>query len=220
MADDRVRLWTCILYPDDLRRKKYDINSCLSSLNIPLCLSPLHNPDEKTASKVVNDNEFDPNKQRKKHYHLLLAFEGKKSFTQVCKIMNSIFNDHVGWSIPMEVFSAKGLVRYFIHLDNPEKQQFPAKWQAITCYSGFKIDDYFEPSSSEKYFYIREMKRYCRDHNIYEISDLMDIADDLHPDTWGYILSMCSTLPLKVYLDSRRYIHEKEISSLKAKGAL
>lgn len=207
MADNRVRLWTTILYPQDIKRKypDYVLNELISSLNVPAVMSPLHAPDPDNIA---------PEEQRKKHFHLMLAFEGKKSLHQVEMLMESILPDHVGWVRPMEVASAKGLVRYFLHLDQPEKQQFSGKWQAMTTFGGFKLDDYLEPSSSEKYLYIRQMKEYCRKHHIYEISDLMDIADELYPDTWGYVLSMCCTIPIKVYIDSRRHKVENERKDL------
>ena len=64
MSDSRVRVWTCILYPDDLKKNNIDINTAISNLHIPCLLSPLHNPDTKEKLKL---GEFDPNNVRKKH---------------------------------------------------------------------------------------------------------------------------------------------------------
>ena len=216
MADERVRLWTTILYPKDLKKRfdidprnegyEFDLIKLISSLNIPAVLSPLHCPDPENIN---------PEEQRKKHYHLMLSFEGKKSEAQVSTYLGSIFPDHCGWVRPIQVASAKALVRYFIHLDQPEKQQFKGKWETITTFGGFKLDDYLEPSSSEKYKYVLEMQHYCIEHKIYEISDLMEVCSQIAPDTWGYVLNMCCTLTMKHFLDSRRYKHEKEIKDLR-----
>ena len=208
MSENRVRVWTCILYPDDLKKKKINIDDAINNLHIPCLLSPLHNPDTTDKLKL---GEFDPNNVRKKHYHLMMSFEGKKSQAIVKSYLYEQFPCGVGCSIPFEVSSPKGLARYFIHLDNPEKQQFEGKWESVKCFGGFKIDDYLEPSSSEKYRYMREMRKFCFDNDIYELSDLMQICDESFPDTWGYVLSMYCTVPMKAFLDSRRYKLEQKM---------
>lgn len=208
MADERVRVWTCIIYPEDCEKNNININNAINNLHIPCLLSPLHNPDKVAKNKLVL-GEFDPNNVRKAHYHLMLQFDGKKSSGIVKSYLYEQFPKGVGCSIPFAVSSPKGLARYFIHLDNPEKEQFKGKWADLKCFGGFKVDDYLEPSSSERYRYIKEMQAYCNEHDIYELSDLMNICNSEYPDTWGYTLCMTSTTVMKAFLDSKRYKYEQ-----------
>lgn len=208
MAEDRVRVWTCILYPDDLEKNNIDLITAINNLHIPCLLSPLHDPDN-VANKKLIIGVFDPDNVRKPHHHLMLSFDGKKSSGIVKSYLYEQFPKGIGCSIPLQVSSPKGLARYFIHLDNPEKQQFKGKWAELQCFGGFKVDDFLEPSSSEKYRYIKEMMQFCNDNEIYEISDLMNICNSEYPDTWGYILCMTSTNVMKTFLDSKRYKHEQ-----------
>src|SRR5690625_5484226 len=56
---------------------------------------------------------------KKAHYHVLFMFDGVKSYNQVKSIADS-----VNAPIPQIVGSAKGLTRYMLHLDNPDKAQY------------------------------------------------------------------------------------------------
>ena len=102
----RSNLWCCVIYPQSLPNNYLSI---IQSWHIPCVLSPLHDMD-------INADLT----EKKKHYHLLLDFGSgqNKSFDQV-----KSFTDQLNGTIPIICHNRQAMVRYFIHLDNPEKKQ-------------------------------------------------------------------------------------------------
>ena len=103
--DVRARTWTFILYPESAPENWRYI---LDGYHIPWVESPLHDKDVNPDGTV-----------KKAHRHIILLFDGKKSFEQVKDI-----TDALNAPIPQKTANTKGLVRYLIHMDNPEKQAF------------------------------------------------------------------------------------------------
>ena len=69
----------------------------------------------------LHDKDVNPDGSKKKpHWHIMLSADGpitEKRINQIIKPLNG--------PIPQKVGSSIGMVRYFIHLDNPEKHQYP-----------------------------------------------------------------------------------------------
>lgn len=111
MADDRYRLFACVLYPDSMPG---DFLEKIDSLHVKAFLSPLHDKD------LSPDN----GDLKKPHYHLFLMFDGKKSLQQVKDLINTVFSVHF-----VEVIqSCCSYARYLCHLDNgdvPWKRLYP-----------------------------------------------------------------------------------------------
>ena len=101
----RYRNFATVVYPESAPENWKDI---FSSFKIPSFISPLHDCD-----KNLNDEP------KKPHYHVMIMFEGKKSFEQVQEIFDQIGG--VGCEL---VNSVRGYSRYLCHLDNPEKYQY------------------------------------------------------------------------------------------------
>ena len=165
--DDRVRSWTFILYPDSAPS---DWKEQIEDMHILSAVSPLHDADKNADGSI-----------KKPHYHILLTYEGKKSFNQIKKITDSL-----NCPIPKQVQSAKGLVRYFCHLDNPEKAQY--KKSDIIAFSGLDIEDLMRPTSSNRYALIGDMINFIKNHNITEFVDFMVYAQEFHMEDWFPLL--------------------------------
>lgn len=102
--DGRTRNWVFILYPESAPE---DWRTKLDDLLIEWVESPLH------------DKDVNPGGEPKKpHWHILLLFSGSKSYEQIVEITLS-----VNGTIPKPCISVRGQIRYFAHLDNPEKAQ-------------------------------------------------------------------------------------------------
>lgn len=127
MAESRYRVWTCIVYPESAPE---NWESILDDKHISFCVSPLH---------CYDVNELD-GELKKAHYHVIFAFEGKKSFEQVFEL-----TEQLNSPIPKRVDSLRGAVRYLVHYDNPEKFQYSIS--DIRCYGGFDLADYFQAST-------------------------------------------------------------------------
>ena len=140
--DSRARQWSFIGYPDDSLPDNY---SEILSDEMHLCWaeSPVHDAD------LNGDGS-----EKKKHIHFALVFDGMKSYDQVKEI-----TDRLHCPIPQRCRNLKGLIRYFIHLDNPEKHQYSP--DDIKCHGGFEIEDIFKKSNAENREIIWEIIDFC-----------------------------------------------------------
>lgn len=181
--DDRVRAWSFILYPDSLPN---DWLHEFENLQIPVCISPLHDKDV---------NELDE-EQKKPHYHVIMYFEGKKSFNQVKDISVGIFHG----TIPKKVNSIKGATRYLTHMDNPEK--YPYKQSEVKVLYGYEYDKYIDISNAMRYELIGEMYQFIEFNDINYYCDLVAYAQDNRED-WFHLLCDNSTYCISCYIKDR-----------------
>jgi len=184
VKDTRTRNWTFILYEDSAPLDWADI---LDNEHIEWIESPWHDKD-------INAN----GEPKKKHKHILLLFQGKKSYEQIKAI-----TDKVHSPIPERCHNAKAMVRYMVHMDNPEKAQYSVS--DIRAHGGVDISDMLRPSSSERYVIIRDMISYVRKHGVSEFQDLMDYAADEHFDDWFPLLCDNSAYVINQYIKSQRH---------------
>ena len=106
------RNWTTIIYFEELGGLEV-VKSALKTLHYSLLISPIHSPDDEG---------------KKNHIHLLLKGE-KKSRKQIKELLETITvkdnNDSlVGVATPQTVKNLRSMVRYFVHIDDKDKQQF------------------------------------------------------------------------------------------------
>lgn len=76
---------------------------------------------------------------------------------------------------PKPCESVVGKVRYWLHLDNPEKYQY--KKEDIKAFCGFDVKEVLKPSKTQQTAMMREIRQYIRDNNILELKPFMDYAD-------------------------------------------
>lgn len=168
MAASKSRAFTGLVYPDSAPDNWQEI--LRESLGMWL-ISPLHEPDP------VEDMETGAIKTRKPHYHVMY-FHGAPVTP---KAGRSIFEVWPWIVIPhkaefFQVGSVRNLSRYFVHLDQPEKQQWAEKPEdVLTVLNGFPLDLERELTRKDK----REMKKhvfaFIQDRNITEFSELVDV---------------------------------------------
>lgn len=188
--DERTRNWTFLVYPESAPQNWRDT---LDDKHIQWVESPLHDKDDNA------DGE-----QKKHHWHILLLFDGNKSYEQVKEI-----TDKLNATIPQKVASAKGLVRYMAHLDNPEKYQYDKA--AIIGHGGVDVAEYLKPTSSTRYQLIGEMMDYVRGQNITEMEDLLYYARMERFDDWFPLLCDNSAYIMGAMIKSRRHRLEQSV---------
>lgn len=165
--ETRTRSWTFIIYPDSAPehwREKLD------DLHIEWAESPLHDRD------INGDGE-----SKKPHIHVMLYFGGVKSYEQVKEL-----TDMCNAPIPQKCHSVRSMVRYFAHLDNPDKALYD--YRDIIAHGGFDLEEYLQPSKSYRYSLIGDMIDFIKDNLIFSLCDFMDIAKEIEPSTWWPIL--------------------------------
>jgi len=185
-TDKRARVWSFIGYPDDSLPENY---AAILSDELHLCWaeSPVHDAD------LNGDGS-----EKKKHIHFILSFEGMKSFEQVEEI-----TERLHCPIPQKCRNARALVRYFIHLDNPDKHQY--REEDIKCHGGFEIDEYFKKSNAQLRDVLKEILTFCVDNQISEFCDLVEAVFALNNDEWIDIITNRNTVFLSAYLKSKHF---------------
>lgn len=183
-TDTRSRAWTAIVYPDSAPADWRDL---LDAQFMPWVESPLHDKDVNPVTGEI----------KKAHWHILLYFEGKKSFEQVNSILEPL-----GCPIPQRCHSMTGAVRYFTHMDNPEKHQYSPS--DVIGHCGYDVAAALQPTSSRRYELIAEMLDYVRDQRITELQDLIDFAISNRFDDWFTLLCDNSAYIVNQYIKSQR----------------
>lgn len=186
--DERTRNWTFIVYPESAPA---DWRDRLDTEHIQWIESPLHDKDKNADGEA-----------KKAHWHVLVLFVGKKSFEQVKQLTDSL-----NAPIPQKTASAKGMVRYMAHLDNPEKVQYSPG--DIIGHGGVDVAEYLKPTSSSRYLLIREMMDFVREKNIIEIEDLLTYASTERFDDWFPLLCDNSAYIMGAMIKSRRHRAER-----------
>ena len=187
----RARNWTFVFYPESAPANWQEI---LANLHMPVGISPVHDRD-------VNDDGT----PKKAHYHVALAFKSMKSYSQVLEIAASL-----NGAKKIEVIrDMKGMVRYFIHRDNPEKCQ-DYKASDIITLGGFDAQEYLKPTASEGLVLQREMLDFCINYGVVEFSDLVSYALRERED-WMQELNRSSFL-IKEFVKSCRFSKRRPVN--------
>ena len=186
---DRTRVWSAIVYPESAPSNWREL---LDEQHIEWAESPLHEFDVNETTGEV----------KKSHWHVVLAFDGPKSYEQVSELLSPL-----NCPAPQKCHSLKGAVRYFAHLDNPEKHQYSTS--EIIGHGGFDVAAALAPTSARRYELIREMQAWCFQEDCNEFTDLMDYAAREHFDDWFPLLCDSCAYVMTQYLRSRRAKSEK-----------
>lgn len=134
---------TCIIYIEDMHKfgQTYGgLLEYLENLCIPAAVSPIHNLDTFTADDVWKwcEQHIDPEtgdlderyiqeapyvgKNKKEHVHMFLALPRQATAQEFSELMSGFMD--IRASMWEKVMSEKSLLRYFAHMDNPNKAQY------------------------------------------------------------------------------------------------
>lgn len=182
--DDRVRTWTAVVYPDSAPTEWREL---LDQHHFQWAESPLHEYDTNADGEL-----------KKPHWHIVMTFEGKKSYDQICDILKPL---NCPW--PQRCHDIRGIVRYFAHLDNPEKYQYDASM--IVPHGGIDLSSALMPTASQRHELISEMISFVRDGQIIEFQDLMDYAVIHRRSDWFPLLCDNSVFVMQQYIKSVRH---------------
>lgn len=160
--DNRARTWTFIGYPESMPKNWREV---LIDLGVPWACSPLHDKDVNPTTSEL----------KKPHYHFVLSFEGKKSYEQIEAITKQ-FNAPA----PQKANSIRGVVRYFAHLDNPEKAQYNVA--DIQCGMGFDVGNALKLSTSEEDTIFETLEDFILDNRVKEYNHFFMWIRTEHPE--------------------------------------
>ena len=131
--ETRARGYAFLLYPESAPE---DWRSIIDDWHVPWAESPLHDQDVNPGTGEV----------KKAHWHILLNFDSVKSYDQVTELLSQLGD---GATVPQKLNSVKAMLRYFCHMDNPEKFQYSR--DDIIGHGGLDVDDLLRPSASARY---------------------------------------------------------------------
>lgn len=184
----KARYWAAVVYPESLPENWLEQ---LQQTGLCVAISPLH------------DMDLDPTGEKKKaHYHLILAYSGPTTFSNVASLMASL-----GQPIPQKLEQVRGYYRYLTHKDNPEKAQYSEN--DIRTLNGFNIADFVELSRHEVEEEKRRLMAFIRDAWIYEYADFLDALID-NGDFQGLEIASNHTFLFDRYISSRRHRDKSE----------
>lgn len=184
------RSWAFVIYPESMPENYEEI---ITDTGLPLAMSPLH------------DKDINPTGEAKKaHYHCIVYYENPTTLKNVKENVC----DKLNGTIPIKLESMRGMYRYHIHLDNPEKYQYDDRDRKF--YNGFDIDMASKLTRTEINKIIKQIHTFINDNNILEYIDLLDVLKD-NDLTNLYDVAISNTLLFKSMLDSKRnkIMHEK-----------
>lgn len=146
LSNQKGRAWAFVMYPESMPSNYYEL---LEQTGLPFAISPLH------------DKDLDPTGQPKKpHYHVMCYYDNtttKKNVKEnVCDLVNG--------TIPIKLESMRGMYRYHLHLDNPDKYQYGDRDRTfINCFEVSKVS---ELTSTEVTKIIKDLQSLILDNDI------------------------------------------------------
>lgn len=151
----KTRYWTFLVYKESAIENWQEF---LKELCIPVCISPYHDKDTNPDDTL-----------KKPHWHVIVCFEGPTTYKNVLENVC----EPIGATIPKRVMSLRGMYRYLIHLDNPEKYQYNK--DEIIEFGDFKIELTDTEINMIKIAIIRDIEQ----HSIMSYNELCDYYIEL-----------------------------------------
>lgn len=190
-SDLKKRNWTFELYDDSCNPNWEDI---LVKTNIPFAYA-------------YHDKDLNPTGDPKKpHYHVVLCCDGPTTYNTIKEIGDNVCCAN---GVIQPVGSVRGIIRYFCHLDNPEKHQYDES--IIQCRNGFDPKDYFSLTTSQQKAFKRKVTEFISDNGIEEYAELIDTL--LTTDEMDmYDIATQNVFYFTSYIKSKKNIHLKKLA--------
>lgn len=179
---DKGRYFAFLVYEESAPS---DWRETLQNSHMPFAISPLHEPDEEI---------------KKPHWHVVYKHSNTITLDGAKRALPEgiAANNHVEMLHHPRIYQ-----RYLIHLDDPDKQQFPEGREAIEVINGFPIDLTREFSQEERTKQRQQVFDFIREFSVLEYADLLDaLMDAGNVDLLDYAAN--HTILFNTYLTSKR----------------
>lgn len=194
-TDNRFRNGTFLVYPDSAPANWIEI---LRMQQVPFIVSPLHDKD-KDLSEYDGDLVL---LSKKAHWHVAILCDGNKPLSYFQELSDSVNGTHA-WKIQ----NVRSMLRYFLHLDNPEKYQYPQN--ELREFGGASFQSYMELEGRQLLAETKKIVRYCKEYRITSFVGLVDRLIFDGEDDWLYIVSRQCTLFFSSYLRDKHFISKE-----------
>lgn len=175
-----------------------DLHTALRRSFMMFAVSPLHQPDED------HDGE---------HWHVIYKHPGPVYFETFKKLLLNIPGVPVYNDFLLCLYAPAVYMRYLIHLDNPEKEQFIGGVNAVEVINGFPYDILRPLTASQQQEIQLEIESFALEYNIFEYGEMTVYLSE-HGLLEHHRYLTTHTHHFGKYLDSLRYCAEqrKEVS--------
>lgn len=188
----KSRIWASVGYPESLPTNWRDK---LIETGLQIAVSPLH------------DKDIEPTGESKKaHYHFIFNYDGPTTYEHMKEICDSL-----NMTIPIKLESLRGMYRYHIHADNPEKFQYNDRDRLLL--NGFDPKSVDALTATEIDKLTTEILAFIDDNDIFEYSDLLyefrvnDLVNMLN-------VAKSHTILFNTYIRSKRHKLEKQKNAI------
>lgn len=187
----RAKMWTFLVFGETLEEIELLRDwllkwraSYLDILKVGFAVSPVHKPDVKRSKKncvgdtvtVLKDTE-----DTKFHLHVVVSFGSLKSWEQVDSGLDFFIRADLkgrrrGVTRAFPVDNPTGIIRYLIHLDDRDKQQFTDnEIEKVRQLSTIDLEKYWilELSSDEKEIFLETCEELILTGEVVSISELI-----------------------------------------------
>lgn len=181
------RIFSGIGYKESMKENWIEL---LEETGLAIAVSPYHDSD------INPDGEI-----KKAHYHILFKFEGPTTLKHVMNLCSEI-----GIVQIKKIESLRGMYRYHLHLDNPEKYQYEDKDRILI--NGFDPRDADALTATEIDRITNDILGFIEDNDILEYRDLLHIFRE---NCMVNMLTVAKshTVLFNSYIRSKRHKEEK-----------
>jgi hypothetical protein len=131
----------------------------------------------------------------------MFSFHSVKSFAQVEEITKKL-----GAPAPQPCRDTRGMVRYFLHLDNPEKAQY--KREDIEYGGGFDLENALKATATEEEEILDEMCDFIEQNWIIEFCDFNSYVRHKRKE-WRTVLRKNCFYLTQIIKSQRHYMEQK-----------
>lgn len=197
--DERYRNACMIVYPESAMPNWRDY---LRAKQIPFVVSPLHDKDlnPEAPSDMDGDGCLLP---KKPHYHVAFICDGNHSK----EFFDGIAAEINAYKHTWKINNLRSMIRYFCHLDDPDKFQYPENEMQEYC--GANIKEYMELSGRELMRECKLIQRFIREKKFTTFEALADFLCFNNYDDWYYIVTSQRTLYFTSLMRDK-YFNSKE----------
>lgn len=184
MANIKSRTYTGVFYPDDSVAPLVPLIVHMKQLHLPGIISPIHSADDEAG---------------KPHVHFMVDYPNAVRLDNVLSDYGAMAAN--GYMEPVRC--RKAMMRYFLHLDDPDKEQGLDPDDVLTV-CGAIFDPTPDLTAEDVLRILIEMQDYCDDHGIVEYSDLCRMVRASEKYDWFRIVTS-HTIHFTAYFRSLRH---------------
>lgn len=187
MVKSKSRTYTGVFYPGEGVVPLVPLIEHMKQIMLPGIISPIHSADEK---------------QSKPHVHFMVDYPNPV----ILETARSDYGEVAANGYLEPVRSRKAMMRYFLHLDDQDKEQLDPEDVLTVC--GAIFDPSQELTADDILRIVIELQDYCEDQQVYEYSDLCRMVRISEKYDWYRVL-YTHTIHFNAYLKSLRHKTEQ-----------